>query len=74
MVSTRGSFGNPGVHPDHEQRGIGTVLWHLGFEHLRNLGAEFTDYGTGLDNRAQFLYLHSGARLIESCNDLRKRL
>jgi ribosomal protein S18 acetylase RimI-like enzyme len=70
-----GSFGSPGVASAFQQRGIGTVLWHLGLDHLRRSGAEFTEYGTGLDNPAQQLYFHSGARLIEiSCEDMRKRL
>ena len=70
-----GGFGSPGVDPAFRQRGIGTVLWHLGFDHLKRAGATFTEYGTGLVNPAQFLYFHSGARLIEiSCNDMRKSL
>jgi len=70
-----GSFGSPGVASACRQRGIGTVLWHLGLDHLRRSGTEFTEYGTGLDNPAQHLYLHSGARLIGvSCQNMRKRL
>jgi GNAT superfamily N-acetyltransferase len=70
-----GSFGSPGVASTFRQRGIGTVLWHLGLDHLRRSGAEFSEYGTGLDNPAQHLYFHSGARLIEiSCEDMRRRL
>lgn len=70
-----GSFGSPGVAPSFRRRGIGTVLWHLGFDYLRRSGSEFTEYGTGLDNPAQHMYFRSGAKLIEiSCNDMRKNL
>lgn len=70
-----GSFGSPGAASTFRQRGIGTVLWHLGLDHLRRSGAEYSEYGTGLDNPAQHLYFHSGARLIEiSCEDMRRRL
>jgi ribosomal protein S18 acetylase RimI-like enzyme len=68
-----GGFGSPGVDPAFRQQGIGTILWHLGFDHLKRSGAKFTEYGTGLVNPAQHLYFHSGATLIEiCCEDMRK--
>jgi len=70
-----GGFGSPGVDPEIRQRGIATVLWHLGLDHLRQCGARFTEYGTGLVNPAQHLYFRSGATLIEiSCDDMIKIL
>jgi len=70
-----GSFGSPGVDPDFRKRGVGTVLWHLGFDYLKRCGAKFTEYGTGLVNPAQHLYFHSGATLIEiSCDCMQKQL
>jgi len=70
-----GGFGSPGVDPAFQQRGIATVLWHWGLDHLRRSGAKFTEYGTGLINPAQHLYFHSGATLIEiSCDEIRKSL
>jgi len=70
-----GSFGSPGVASALRRRGIGTVLWHLGLDHLRRSGVRFTEYGTDLDNPARVMYLQSGARLMEvGCVELRKSL
>jgi GNAT superfamily N-acetyltransferase len=73
--SNWGGFGSPGVDPDFRQYGLGTVLWHWGFDYLKRAGAKFTEYGTDLINPAQHLYFHSGATLIEiCCKDMRRRL
>jgi ribosomal protein S18 acetylase RimI-like enzyme len=70
-----GSFGSPGVASAFRQRGIGTVLWHMGLDHLRRSGCRFAEYGTGLNNPAQHLYFHSGATLMGiGCEEMLKRL
>lgn len=65
-----GSFGSPGVDPDFRRRGIGTVLFHLGLDYLKNAGASATSYGTGVTNPARFMYFRAGAQLtsVYCCN------
>lgn len=66
----RGGFSSPGVHPDFRRRGIGTVLFHLGLDYLKSVGASCTEYGTGVTNPARFMYFGSGATLLSvyCCN------
>jgi len=71
----RGWFGSPGVSPDFRRKGIGTVLWHLGLDYMKQSGATFTEYTTGVTNPARFMYFRSGARLVAVfCRDFHKRL
>jgi GNAT superfamily N-acetyltransferase len=60
----RGGFSSPGVHPDFRRRGIGTVLFHLGLDFLKSVGASYVEYGTGVTNPARFIYFGSGAKLL----------
>lgn len=70
-----GGFGSPGVHPDFRRRGIGTVLFHMGLDHLKSAGSSYTEYGTGVTNPAQIIYFGSGARLVSVyCCNFRKEL
>jgi GNAT superfamily N-acetyltransferase len=58
-----GSFGSPGVAPEFRQRGLGTVLLHLGLDYLKSNGNSYTEYSTHADNPARFMYLRSGAEI-----------
>jgi len=70
-----GGFGSPGVDPEFRRRGIGAVLFHLGLDHLKDLGARFTDYSTGIQNPAQHIYFRSGATLTGiACSDFHKTI
>lgn len=60
---TSGSFGSPGVDPEFRQRGIGTVLLHLGLDYLKTNGNSYTEYSTHADNPARLMYLRSGAEI-----------
>ncbi len=69
------SFGSPGVDPDFRQRGIGTVLFHLGLDYLKNEGASYVPYDTDVTNPARFMYFRSGAQFIRvSCCYFYKQL
>jgi len=65
----RGSFGSPGISPEYRGRGIGKTLIYMGFNHLKENGAAFTEYRTGYSradtSASRAIYFDSGARLVE---------
>jgi len=65
-----GSFASPGVDPAFRGRGIGKVMFNLGLDYLKKLGATETTYSTGVSNPARFIYFDSGAELLDifCCN------
>ncbi|CAI6076171.1 GNAT family N-acetyltransferase [Cohnella sp. JJ-181] len=68
----RGYFAGIGVHPDHEGRGLGSILFFKLCEALRDVGAEYMSLFTGSSNPALRIYEKAGFTTVRQFAIMRK--
>lgn len=70
----RGYFAGIGVHPDHEGRGLGSILFFKLCEALRDVGADYMSLFTGSNNPAIRIYEKAGFNTVRQFAIMRKEL
>ncbi|MDI4648663.1 GNAT family N-acetyltransferase [Cohnella sp. F6_2S_P_1] len=70
----RGYFAGIGVHPDHEGRGLGSILFFKLCEALRDVGADYMSLFTGSSNPAIRIYEKAGFDTVRQFAIMRKEL
>ncbi|SFB53872.1 Ribosomal protein S18 acetylase RimI [Cohnella sp. OV330] len=70
----RGYFAGIGVHPDHEGRGLGSILFFKLCEALRDVGADYMSLFTGSSNPAIRIYEKAGFNTVRQFAIMRKEL
>lgn len=72
--SKRGHLDGICVHPDYQGKGLGQLLFSNLCLELKKLGSEYMTLFTGLDNKARYIYLRCGFRVVNSFADMKKEL
>ncbi|MFC3799441.1 GNAT family N-acetyltransferase [Cohnella sp. GCM10012308] len=70
----RGYFAGIGVHPDHEGRGLGSILFFKLCEALQGVGADYMSLFTGSNNPALRIYEKAGFTTVRQFAIMRKEL
>ena len=70
----RGYFTGIGVHPEHEDHGLGSVLFFKLCEAFKNINAEYMSLYTGLSNPAIKIYKKAGFVPVREFAVMRKEL
>ncbi|MFD2330253.1 GNAT family N-acetyltransferase [Cohnella sp. GCM10020058] len=70
----RGYFAGIGVHPEHEGRGLGSILFFKLCEALRDVGADYMSLFTGSTNPAIRIYEKAGFTTVRQFAIMRKEL
>ena len=72
--SGRGYFSGIAVHPDHEKRGLGSVLFYNLCDEFKKAGARYMSLYTGVNNPALHIYEKAGFRPAREFAVMRKEL
>ncbi|MEK0312339.1 GNAT family N-acetyltransferase [Cohnella sp. 56] len=70
----RGYFAGIGVHPEHEGKGLGSILFFKLCEALRDVGADYMSLFTGSTNPAIRIYERAGFNTVRQFAIMRKEL
>ncbi|WP_058302064.1 GNAT family N-acetyltransferase [Gorillibacterium timonense] len=70
----RGYFTGIGVDPEHEGRGLGTLLFHKLCEAFQQIGANYMSLFTGSQNPALRIYEKAGFRTVRQFAIMRREL
>ncbi len=70
----RGYFAGLGVAPQFEGHGLGTLLFYRLLEREKQVGSQYMSLFTGEENRARFIYLGAGFRIVRTFGVLLKEL
>lgn len=70
----RGHLDGICVHPDYRQHGLGKCVFSMLCKSLKEMGASYMTFFTGLDNPARYIYMGAGFRVAQSFADMKKNL
>lgn len=70
----RGHLDGIVVDPNERKAGLGKGLFCNLCKHLKEMGASYMTFFTGLDNPARFIYLGAGFQVAQSFADMKKDL
>ena len=70
----RGHLDGIVVDPNERKAGLGKGLFCNLCKHLKEMGASYMTFFTGLDNPARYIYLGAGFQVAQSFADMKKEL
>ena len=70
----RGYFAGIAVAPKYERNGLGTLLFYRLLEREKEAGARYMSLFTGINNKARFIYLGAGFRIVRTFSVMLKDL
>lgn len=73
-ASGRGHLDGIIVDPTERKSGLGKALFCNLCRELKNMGASYMTFFTGLDNPARYIYLYAGFKIAQSFADMKKEL
>lgn len=72
--SGRGYFTGIGIHPDHEGKGLGSILFFKLCQEFKNIGAGYMSLYTGVENPAIKIYRKAGFTVAREFIVMRREL
>lgn len=72
--SGRGYLSGIAVAPEYERNGLGTLLFYRLLQREKEVGSRYMSIFTGAENRARFIYLTAGFRVVRTFAVMRKEL
>ncbi len=70
----RGHLDGICVDPNERKSGLGKALFCYLCKYLKEMGATYMTFFTGLDNPARYIYLFAGFKIAQSFADMKKEL
>jgi ribosomal protein S18 acetylase RimI-like enzyme len=72
--SQRGYFAGIGILDSYRNRGLGKALFYRLCHELKQVGAAYMTFFTGVNNSAKYIYLRAGFKVVERFATMKKNL
>jgi len=72
--SQRGYFAGIGILDAYRKRGLGKALFYRLCHELKQIGASYMTFFTGINNSAKYIYLSAGFKVVERFATMKKNL